>query len=167
MLMHPIETPERSFRRALGSFATGVTIVSGLLSGQAMGATVNSFSSVSLNPKLVLFGMRKQSVCLRCFDVGQPFAISVLNAGQAALANHFASPKSDKWADVPHHSGETRCPIVVGAIASFEGRVQAQYEAGDHVVVSGLVHRFEMDAKEEPLVFLRGGYGSVQLDARN
>lgn len=165
--MEPTETSDRAFRRALGSFTTGVTIVSGLMDGQAMGATVNSFSSVSLDPKLVLFSMRRQSICLRCFDVGQPFAISVLNASQASLANHFATPKAAKWTQVPHQSGETKCPIVIGAIASFEGSVHAHHEAGDHVVVFGLVHRFEMDTNEEPLVFVRGGYGGVRLDARN
>jgi flavin reductase (DIM6/NTAB) family NADH-FMN oxidoreductase RutF len=163
------DTSERSFRRALGSFATGVTIVSGFAPDDAvaMGATVNSFTSVSLDPRLVLFSLRRQSVCLRCFAIGRPFAISVLSARQAGLANHFATPKANKWVDVPHRARNNSCPAVVGATAIFEGQVDSQYEAGDHVVIFGRVEHFDIDPDEHPLVFLRGDYASVRLDSNS
>jgi flavin reductase (DIM6/NTAB) family NADH-FMN oxidoreductase RutF len=159
-----IDLCERSFRHALGSFATGVTILSGRHPGfdTAMGATLNSFGSVSLQPRLVLFSLRRQSACLPCFGIGQPFAISVLSARQSQLANHFAAPHADKWASVDSISWETGCPIVADAIAAFEGHVHSQCEAGDHVVIFGHVDRFDIDRSQDPLVFVRGAYASVR-----
>lgn len=154
----------RAFRNALGSFATGVTIVSGLdEAGKPVGSTVNSFNSVSLTPPLVLFSLaRETSASAQCFGVGKPFVINVLAANQIDLSNHFAKRFDDKWTGIPYDVWDTGAPVVPGALASFEGEVTANHDGGDHIIHVGHVRRMRVNESDvEPLLYFKGRYAGV------
>ena len=156
----------RSFRNALGCYATGVTIVSGLsaTTGRPVGSTVNSFASVSLDPPLVLFSLITGNNSAEHFAPGRPFAVNVLAADQIHLSNHFAKSFDDKWNGIPHDIWDTGAPIVPGAVSNFEGLVTANHDGGDHVIIVGRVQRMACSAEEgtpPPLLYYRGRYAAV------
>ncbi len=153
----------RSYRSALGHFATGVAVVSGLADDAApCGVTINSFTSVSLDPRIILFSLIRGAPSLECFAQSRPFAISVLSEFQAGVSRHFATRASDKWRGVEQLLSPRGCPIVAGTLAAFGGVVESAREVGDHVVVFGLVEHVEVFRAGEPLLFFRGQYGGIR-----
>ncbi len=151
------------FRRALGRFATGVTVVTTRTSaGRIEGLTANSFSSVSLDPPLVLWSLRRNAPSLAGFLEAGCFAINVLGTHQRRLCRHFATPHPDKFADVPHRPGLYGCPLIENAIARFECRTEKVIEAGDHHIFLGRVER-ATHSDGEPLVFSAGALCSPAL----
>jgi flavin reductase len=153
------------FREAMGSFPTGVTVVTVASDeGNIHGITVNSFSSVSLDPMLVLICLKRTSRGLDLIERGGAFAVNVLSAGQHDLARRFANrhrPAGPAMFDgVPYKPGVTGCPFLVDATASFDCRLRRSHPAGDHLIVLGevvaLVHRPQL----EPLIFHAGTYGA-------
>ncbi len=131
-------------RRALGSFGTGVTVVSTLApGGRLVGVTANSFSSVSLDPPIVLWSLSRHSPSLAAFDACGRFVINVLGLEQVALSRRFAAPRPDKFDDVAHHRGLGGLPVLHGAAATFECCTHQRLEVGDHVLFLGLVEAFE------------------------
>jgi flavin reductase (DIM6/NTAB) family NADH-FMN oxidoreductase RutF len=153
---HGIEGME--LRRALGRFATGVTVVTTRgPAGRTEGVTVNSFSSVSLDPPLVLWCLRRAAPSAPSFLAAEWFAINVLGADQHHLSRHFATAHPDKFAAVSAASGLGDCPLLPTALARFECRAERSLEAGDHVIFIGRVVR--LDHREgEPLVFSGGRF---------
>jgi flavin reductase (DIM6/NTAB) family NADH-FMN oxidoreductase RutF len=156
-----------AFRQALGSFPTGVTVVT-VASGDGTmhGMTVNSFSSVSLDPMLVLVCLNETSRALRLIDGAGAFAVNVLSAGQRDVSRWFASrhrPAGSTMFDgVPFEPGVTGCPRLLGTTASFDCRLRQSHRAGDHLIVLGevvaLVHRPQL----EPLIFHAGTYKALE-----
>ncbi len=149
-----------ALRRALGWFATGVTIATTRdAAGQPVGLTCNSFNSVSLDPPLVLWSLGRSSYSRPAFEQAEHFAINVLPADQEALARRFARPLGDKWADVDWTAGPLGVPRLPLALASFDCKVRERFQGGDHLIFLGEV--VEMQSREvgEPLVFLRGRFG--------
>jgi len=152
-------------RRAIGHFATGVTIVSARAGdGTPWGATANAVSSVSLDPPLVLVCLRRESRTLRIVLERRRFALSVLGAGQESIARQFAhSSKGLAWGIVPHSVGlRTGAPLIDSALATIEAEVHDTADGGDHLIVIGRV--LELDHTDEhlpPLVFYRGSYASL------
>ena len=123
----------RAYRDALSCFATGVTVVSAHHDAQDWGMTCNSFSSVSLEPPLVLFSLRKASSLASVFSDADAFAINVLSERQDALSGRFASSKIvDKFEGVAWRGGPLGMPIIEDCLASFECITYACHEAGDH-----------------------------------
>ena len=148
----------RLFRRALGLFPTGVTIVTTWDElGRPVGATVSSFNSVSIDPPLVLFSLARSSACCDTFAAGGPLAIHVLDAGQSELSNRFAWGGGDKWADLDYATGEHGAPVFDSALATFECVPFAQYPGGDHIIFVAEVRQMRFQ-DGEPLVFCAGGY---------
>jgi len=130
-------------RRALGRFGTGVTIVSTLdAQGAPVGVTANSFSSVSLEPPIVLWSLRRASPSLAAFDATGRFVINVLALEQVELSRRFASPLADKFAGVGHTPGLGGLPVVDGCAAVFECRTEQRLEVGDHILFLGLVEAY-------------------------
>lgn len=148
----------RLFRRVLGLFPTGVTIVTTWdADGQPVGATVSSFNSVSLDPPLVLFSLARNMACCEAFAAGGPLAIHVLGDAQEDLSNRFARGGADKWADLAYGAGEHGAPLLDGTLATFECRPYAQYPGGDHTIFVAEVSQLRF-RDGEPLVFCAGGY---------
>ena len=149
------------FRNALGSFATGVTIVTARdPAGGDVGVTANSFNSVSLDPPMVLWSLAKSSANLTAFRDAPGFAVHILAAGQEALSNLFARRGVDRFAGLELGRGHADAPLIAGCAAHFECQTAFRYEGGDHVIFVGEVVRFEHSARL-PLVFHGGRYGLV------
>lgn len=147
-----------SLRRALGRFATGVTIVTCVDgTGTRVGLTVNSFGALSLEPPLVLWSLRNESPSLQAFDTATHFAINVLGEGQVGLSRRFASPVADKFAEGTWHLGLGGVPVLNAAAAVFECEAVSRQVAGDHVLFIGQVLNFA-GGELEPLVFHGGHY---------
>lgn len=149
---------KRQLRRALGCFATGVTVVTTLSpDGKAEGLTANSFSSVSLDPPLVLWSLRAGAASLDSFTRAGWFAVNVLAAPQQHLSRHFATPMADKFAALGWLPGLGGCPLLEDALARFECTVHTTVPAGDHLIFIGLVRRAGY-REGVPLLFSSGSY---------
>ena len=156
-----------AFRTAMGSFPTGVTVVTVASDDGSMhGTTVNSFSSVSLDPMLVLVCLNETSRGVGLIERAGAFAVNVLSAGQQDVSRWFADrhrPAGSTMFDgVPFEPGVTGCPVLAGAVASFDCRLRQSHRAGDHLIVLGevvaLVHRRDL----APLIFHAGTYKSLE-----
>jgi flavin reductase (DIM6/NTAB) family NADH-FMN oxidoreductase RutF len=149
----------RDFRTALGSYATGVTIITAAgADGKPAGLTCNSFTSVSLNPPLVLWSLVIYSQSMSVFQNASHFAVNVLGASQQALAAQFAVSTADKFAGVKWSAGLGNAPVLAGSVANFQCRTADRYYGGDHVIFLGAVEAYAYNS-DEPLLFARGGYG--------
>jgi flavin reductase (DIM6/NTAB) family NADH-FMN oxidoreductase RutF len=149
----------RDFRKALGTFATGVTIITTATpDGKPYGLTCNSFASVSLNPPLVLWSLVIFSSSMSVFQDASHFAVNVLGASQQALANKFAKSSEDKFVGVEWTPGLGNAPLLKDSVATFQCRAANRYYGGDHVIFLGAVEAYSYN-RQEPLLFARGGYG--------
>ena len=161
--MTQAQNDSRALRNALGRFATGIAIVTAIdPDGHPIGLTVNSFSAVSLNPALVLWCLDNGSHSLAAFSKASHHAINILAADQQALSNRFASPRNDRFADIPTQPGLSGIPLIEGCCAWFECSNEAHYPGGDHLIFVGRVERFAQGAAKSPLVFHNARYR--QLD---
>ena len=149
----------RDFRNALGTYATGVTIVTAVADdGNPYGLTCNSFASVSINPPLVLWSLGMYSQGLPIFQNASHFAVNVLGASQQALSSKFAKSSADKFEGVEWVPGLGNVPLLAGCVANFQCRAASRYYGGDHVIFLGAVEAYAYN-RGEPLLFARGGYG--------
>lgn len=158
----------RAFRDALGCFPTGVAIITTTHEGASIGLTCNSFSSVSLDPPLVLWSLRRESKSLAAFQAARGFAINVLSESQNELSARFASSRIvDKFEGVDCTIGPGGWPLIGDCVARFECSAFAQHEAGDHIVFIGRVDRFDHGRADDPLVFYRGAYMMLAQSLRD
>jgi flavin reductase (DIM6/NTAB) family NADH-FMN oxidoreductase RutF len=154
----------RDFRNALGTYATGVTIITAAApDGKPYGLTCNSFASVSLNPPLVLWSLVVYSSSLTVFQNASHFAVNVLGASQQTLANRFAKSSDDKFTGVEWTPGLGNAPVLAECVASFQCRSVNRYYGGDHVIFLGAVEAYAYN-RNEPLLFARGAYGRFLAD---
>ncbi len=149
-------------REAFGQFATGVCVVGfAALDGTRVGVTVNSFTSLSLDPALLLVclghSLRSHDVMLSCGG----FGVSVLAQNQRDVSHRFATRGGPKWDELSPIEGETGALMVPEAIAWFDCSVEATYPAGDHTILIGRIRKFKADAAKRPLLFFRGAYGAA------
>ena len=157
----------RDFRTALGRFPTGVCLITTLgPEGTRTGLTANSFSSVSLDPPMVLWSLARTASSAPIFRDAEYFAINVLAQGDEELASHFAKSGGDKFARYPGRFGEgiAGVPLLHGAAASFECHSRHRYYGGDHIIVIGVVERYAY-GDLTPLVFHRGKYARLRGSA--
>lgn len=149
----------RELRNALGRFATGVCVISTLnKQGEAVGMTANSFSSVSLDPPLVLWSLQNGSDVYDSFASPRSFAINVLSSEQLELSNLYAK-KGDHLMAPEHYSmGANGAPVLRGALVTFECDLDATHEGGDHLIIVGRVRNLVSRPTGEPLLFYCGGY---------
>lgn len=157
--MQEPQADTRSFRSALGRFATGIAVVTTLApDGGLMGVTINSFASVSLNPPLVLFSLEYDSRMLEPLLEQGRFGISVLGSDQQRLSDQFAfeeHPRRYDEGDWDWESGQM--PLLKRALAVFDCKVQQAVEGGDHQIILGEVERFEF-REGDPLLYFQGQY---------
>lgn len=155
--------PSHLLRSALGCFATGVTIVTTREGDRPVGVTANSFTSVSLDPPLVLVSLARTASSLPTFERAQTFAVNVLNVDQQASAAQFASRVEDRFAGVEWEASESGSPILTGSLASFECEKYAMHDGGDHRILIGRVLRARFAPPRDPLVFYRGKFRQLHL----
>lgn len=156
------ERDHRALRDALGAFATGVTVVTALdAEGRAIGLTVNSFNTVSLDPPLILWSLSLASPNLDAFRRASHFAVNMLAADQQAVSERFAQRSSDKFAELDWRSGLGGAPLLPHCCAVLECRNEAQHAGGDHLIFIGRVERFERGDRP-PLVFHGGCYRTLR-----
>jgi 3-hydroxy-9,10-secoandrosta-1,3,5(10)-triene-9,17-dione monooxygenase reductase component len=149
----------KEFRRALGAFATGVTVVTARdAEGVDTGVTANSFNSVSLSPPMVLWSLSKNSSSLPAFAGTDYFAVHILAANQEQISNQFAKSGIDRFAGIPISRGQGDVPLIDGCSARFSCRTAYRYEGGDHIIIVGEVLAFD-SLDTSPLVFHGGRYG--------
>lgn len=155
----PEESLQQRYRRCIGSFATGVTVVTVSAREQRAGMTLNSFTSVSLDPLLILISLAHGTRTLELIRETERFAVSILHREQHAVALDFAANGA---AFPEHHTvlDETGFVIVRDALATVRCAVEAVVPAGDHDLVIGAVTHFDA-AEGEPLVFHRGTFGTL------
>jgi flavin reductase (DIM6/NTAB) family NADH-FMN oxidoreductase RutF len=148
----------RDFRNALGTFGTGVTIITARgRDGGLYGMTANSFTSVSLTPPLVLWSASLYAQSLPAFQEGAHFVVNILAHDQIELSNSFARTHENKFAEIDHIIPECGAPVLIGAAAHFECRNEYRHYGGDHVIFIGHVERYAYTAKPT-LLFCRGKY---------
>ena len=151
----------RELRTALGRFATGVTVVTTLgTGGKTEGITANSFSSLSLEPPLILWCIGKTAPTHEIFMSCTHFAVNVLSAEQLTLSDHFATSSEDKFIGVEWRSGISGIPLLKNVLACFECQSYDQHDGGDHTILVGKVESFT-HKEGEPLLFSAGKYGNA------
>jgi flavin reductase (DIM6/NTAB) family NADH-FMN oxidoreductase RutF len=153
----------RQFRQALGTFPTGVCLVTtAAADGKCEGMTINSFASVSLDPPLILWSIRDDARSAEAFLAARAFNLSVLAAPQRELALHFARPAPDKFEAFTEafEIAPNGCPRLKGAVATFDCSVYSRHAEGDHTILLGRVERFSCGVAA-PLLFHSGQMGSL------
>ncbi|MCB9949010.1 MAG: flavin reductase family protein [Rhodospirillaceae bacterium] len=163
--VHPLpEIDDRRFRDALSHFVTGVVLVTaGARPDERVGVTVNSFTSVSLDPPLVLFCLGRRAKSLPVILSNRAFAANILGREQRWIADRF-SLGTRSWTGVETATWVTGAPILVDAPAALDCVLQATHDGGDHVIVVGRVVRLDADDDRPPLGYYRGNY--VGIDRR-
>jgi flavin reductase (DIM6/NTAB) family NADH-FMN oxidoreductase RutF len=150
------------FRGALGSFATGVTVITTRGEDHAYGMTANAFSSVSLDPPLVLVCAKSGAEGSQYIDQNGVFAVNILAADQEPVSRYFSSkdrPRgSDAFKDVDHRTEVTGSPVLEGVVGYLDCRLHQSHTVGDHEIFIGEVLALEIDQDKEPLLFHGGGY---------
>ncbi|UQX90158.1 flavin reductase family protein [Jatrophihabitans telluris] len=158
-------------RHVLGHYPTGVAVITADSPTGPVGLSINSFTSVSLEPPLVLFCPALNSSTWPVLRESGTIAINVLSAGQEAVSRLFAARVSDRFASIDWTPGENGAPLLTDALGWLECTVQAEYPAGDHTVVLARIDRMGVHREiDDPLVFFRGDYfagipAAIQADA--
>ena len=151
----------RSFRGALSCFASGVTVVAAIAAdGQPVGVTVSAFSSLSLDPPLVLVCLDRRTYALDAYRSG-PFTVNILHENQKEISVRFSSRDEARWAKTLYHAGANGRPIIDGCLASVECDVESVQEGGDHVILIGRVTQAHSSAEGAPLVYFRSDYARI------
>ncbi|MDO8861897.1 flavin reductase family protein [Haliea sp. E1-2-M8] len=158
-----MELDVRELRNALGRFATGVCLITAVTEeGEALALTANSFSSVSLDPPLVLWNLQNNSEVFGAYSGARNYAINVLAGNQQELSSRYAR-KGDHLLDPEHFTpGENGgAPIIHDALVSFECSLDATHPGGDHLIIVGRVDAMHVRPEGEPLVFFSGAYRAL------
>ncbi len=152
------------FRQTLGSFPSGVTIVTSQHGDLRHGMTVSAFSSVSLDPPLVLICADKSSNTHGVIQKSGAFQVNILAAGQDGLSNLFAdkSKEAIRFDGLDCELGASGCPRIPGALAHLDCRVETEVDAGDHMIYVGAVEAAEVNGDESPLVYFRAAYRGLK-----
>lgn len=149
----------RTLRDAMGCFATGVTIVTAIAAdGTPVGLTANSFTSVSLDPPLLLVCIANGAGSAPVLRDCATFGVNVLQTSQQQTSNRFAGKGEDRFAATSWHPGESGVPMIDGSLVSFECRRHAVHEGGDHFILIGEVQRAQFEPRRDPLLYFRGKY---------
>ena len=155
----------RTLRDALGCFATGVTVVTCVDDEEnPAGLTVNSFTSVSLDPPLLLVCLHKKAASSGALTAAPYFAINVLQTEQQPASITFSTRVEDRFGNTPWSCGEAGAPILKDSLCVFECERFAVYDGGDHHILVGKVIKASFDAGVDPLLYFRGRYRRLHFD---
>lgn len=151
----------KALRQVLGCYATGIAVITTRsVEGRHVGITVNSFTSVSLNPPLVLFSLGRNANALRSFQWASEFAVNILAQQQKAVSDVFAKPSSACWDNVEFSVADNGCALIANSLAHLECSKKGELDGGDHVILLGEVSRYQVHSPADPLLFYRGAYGT-------
>ncbi len=151
------ESDLRLYRNALGTFGTGVAIVTTSHEGEPCGMTINSFSSVSLEPPLILWSISERASYFDVFQHCDSFAVHILSTTQQALCEQFARPGDKQFSHVDWTWDDSGNPCLPDCLARYECDAETVYPGGDHQIIIGRVRQFET-AMGYPLLFVGGHY---------
>lgn len=151
------------FRQVLGHFCTGVVVIAGTVNREPVGLTVQSFTSLSLDPPLVSFAVGRGSSTWPKLREAGTFSVNILAEDQEALCRTFATSGADKFAGVGWRPGTTGAPLLEDVLAWLECRIDVEHDAGDHVLVIGHVVELGVGREGRPLLFYRGGFGRFEM----
>jgi len=158
----PLPPDPATYRTVLGHFATGVVIVTAIDGDEPVGMACNSFTSVSLDPPLVLFCAAKSSTTWPRIQAAGKWAANVLDDDGEEICRLFAQKGADRFARIAYSPGRTGSPILEDAIAFADCETLVEHDAGDHVIVVGRVIELGYQPEGKPLLFYRGGYGRYE-----
>lgn len=151
----------RLFRDTMGRFATGVTVLTFAVEGEVRGMTANSFTSLSLDPPLLLVCIGKDVSTYALWERAESFVVNILGDDQKAVSDVFARHGAPTVPEsgVAHHDGAAGAPVLDGTLAHAECRITQRFDGGDHTIVIGAVESFSIDRPaDEPLLFFAGKY---------
>jgi flavin reductase (DIM6/NTAB) family NADH-FMN oxidoreductase RutF len=149
------------FRRVLGEYPTGVSVITGISQdGDPTGLVVGSFTSVSLDPPLIAFLPDKTSTSWPKIAPSHHFCVNILARGQEDVCRSFAAKGGDKFDGIGWRPAPSGSPIIDDVVAWIDCRLDVIHDAGDHEIVIGRVLQLDTGTAAEPLIFFRGGYGS-------
>lgn len=155
----------RTLRDALGCFATGVTVVTCLDGeGQPVGLTANSFTSLSLDPPLLLVCVAKLAASAQPLSEAEHFAVNVLQTGQQPASITFSTRVEDRFGCTPWALGEHGVPVLMDSLSVFECARHAIHDGGDHFILVGEVKKATFEAGLDPLLYFRGSYRRLHFD---
>jgi flavin reductase (DIM6/NTAB) family NADH-FMN oxidoreductase RutF len=152
------------FRQVAGSFASGVTVITTGSDGDFHGMTASAFTSLSIDPTLIIVCVDKRAETYQALTAAQKFNVNILAADQEALSNTFASkdsPHAHGLVGIDYKLGELGLPVLDGALAFFECRVQQEVDGGDHIIFIGEVDNAGVGDIEAPLLYFRGRYRTI------
>jgi flavin reductase (DIM6/NTAB) family NADH-FMN oxidoreductase RutF len=153
----------RTLRDAFGGFATGITIITATApDGTPIGLTANSFTSLSLDPPLLLVCIANNANSALVLKSASHFAVNVLHMGQVETSNRFAGKGEDRFAATPWVAGENGAPILSESLSVFECSQYGLHEGGDHFILIGNVLRAIYETERDPLLYFRGSYRVIE-----
>ncbi|MGI5158973.1 flavin reductase family protein [Microbispora sp. CA-102843] len=155
------EIDSRTFRDALGCFASGVVVISGMSGGDPVGFTCQSFTSLSMTPPMVAFCPSVASVTWRQIRSAGAFCVNILSESQRRTSDVFAQRRDDKFAGISWRPGLAGAPLIDDALAHIECEIESVYPGGDHDIVLGRVVRLGGTGRTEPLLYYRGRYARL------
>ena len=154
---------QRDFRKALGTFATGITVITTTLKNSApVGITVNSFSSVSLEPPLVLWCLDNEADSYDIFAKCSNFAVHILHQDQEAISQAFSTKNNNRFADLDWEAGEFGSPILKDYASCFQCETEISYAGGDHIILLGRVKAIATNKDKSPLIYHDGNYHALK-----
>ena len=159
----PLTPDAATYRTVLGHFATGVVIVTAIDGDEPVGMACNSFTSVSLEPPLVLFCAAKNSSTWPRIETSGTWAANILDEDGEEVCRLFAQKGADRFARIAYTPGRTGSPILEDALAFVDCETIDKHDAGDHVIVVGRVVELGYQHEGKPLLFYRGGYGRYEI----
>lgn len=162
--VYELGSDSRVLRNALGCFATGVCVLTAMSKdGVPVGLTLNSFTSVSLEPPLVLACIARTVSSLSTIEASDHFAINVLQSNQQDVSTIFATRVEDRFSKVTWTAGTNGTPIISDALASVECSRHAVHDGGDHIILVAHVDRANFDPGQKPLLYFRGNYRNLDV----
>lgn len=149
------------FRHCLGRFATGITIVTTLDGKKPLGVTINSFTSLSLSPPMVLFCLDKGSSVYEIFRKNNDFAINILSEEQADLSKLYAAPAAVDWKNIDYITDTNNCPLFPDSLAYLECSKETMHDGGDHSIFILKVNNLKELSNDKPLLYFKGKYNKI------
>ena len=161
--LHTLNPDAATMRTVLGHFATGVTVITAMDGEEPVGMAANSFTSVSLDPPLVLFCVARTSTTWPRIEKARKFAVNILGEHQEELSRLFATKGADRFGQTDWHIGVGGSPVLHDTIAYLDCEFWAEYDGGDHIIVVGRVLDLGTPHDAPPLLFFRGRYGRLVI----